>query len=116
MRISTFYDPPSFFFSSRQIHNAAINAISTPGATVTAYVCCPKKISLPLNSFLSILATTASGIVSVPRWLGENLWMRKERRTTLSFVGDVGCSVEPVSAHSQDFLFPGLTRERRGGF
>jgi hypothetical protein len=39
----------SLFFSSKQIHSAAISAISTPGATVTAYVCCPKNMSLPLR-------------------------------------------------------------------
>lgn len=56
----TFYEPSSSFFSSRQIHNAAISAMSTPGATVTAYVCWPKKMSLPLSSLRSMRATTAS--------------------------------------------------------
>lgn len=60
-----FYDLLSLFFSSRQIHNAAIRAISTPGATVTPYVCCPKKMSLPLRSLRSMRATTMSGGVSI---------------------------------------------------
>jgi hypothetical protein len=56
----TIYEPPSLFFSSRQMHKAAISAMSTPGATVTAYVCWPKKMSLPLSSLRSMRATTAS--------------------------------------------------------
>lgn len=51
---------PSLFFSSRQMHRAAISAISTPGAICTPYVCWSKKMSLPLSSLRSMRATTRS--------------------------------------------------------
>lgn len=58
----------SLFFSSRQMHSAAINAISTPGAICTAYVCCPNKMSLPLRILRLMRATMippcASSIIS----------------------------------------------------
>lgn len=49
----------SLFFSSRQMHSAAISARSTPGATCTPYVCWPKNRSLPLRILRSMRATTA---------------------------------------------------------
>jgi hypothetical protein len=49
----------SLCLSSRQIHSAAISAISTPGATVTAY-CCLLSLTLKGAILRSMCATTRS--------------------------------------------------------
>lgn len=59
----------SFLASSRHMHMATALAISMPGATVSAYVCFPISMSLPLNSLRSICATTSSpSLISADRW------------------------------------------------
>jgi hypothetical protein len=111
--LSFFFYEPSLFFSSRQMHMAAIKAMSTPGATWTPYVCCPKKKSLPLSILRSMRATKTPGdCLSVSQ--GSNRINTEAVLTTLCLIGDVGRVVCPAALHGKGFLLPTLRRRKRG--
>ncbi|KAI5865303.1 hypothetical protein GGS23DRAFT_420854 [Durotheca rogersii] len=55
----------SFFFTSKQMHIATMIVMSTFGATVTLYVCCPPRISRAFHRSRRMAATTCPVVASV---------------------------------------------------
>lgn len=100
----------SLFFSSSAMHRATSSAMSMPGATVTAYVCCPPSSWRLLKNWRSIRPATGP-FLSSPRIISACMSRQSPRIVKMCSLPSGAVKV-PVALDPNTTRQPGVSKTK----